>query len=289
MGFKKFVTKTAVVTAVCSVGFTGVLDKTLSPESKAEIKKTYNELTSREKKIDMEVLDESYVQEENALQGVHDEEEESDSQEKALDNIENKTEESTETDITEDKNLEAEQDETSTANNKNDNFIFVGDSRTVMYKPIVDITNYDFVTFISKGGMGAKWLEDTAIPQLDQRFATTDLKYNVVLNLGVNDLHNINKYIRLYNELAEAYPEHNFFAVSVNGVHSEKIKKYVVTNDEIEEFNNKLKSSLSDKIHYIDSYSYFKDKGFETTDGVHYTNDTSLDILNYISDYIKQL
>lgn len=87
--------------------------------------------------------------------------------------------------------------------NKNDNFIFIGDSRTVAYKEIVDIDKYDFITFISEESKGYDWLNETAIEKLNNRFNTTDLTYNVVLNLGINDLNNIDKYIDIYNELAE--------------------------------------------------------------------------------------
>lgn len=63
----------------------------------------------------------------------------------------------------------------------------------------------------------------------------------------------------------------------------------VIENSEIEEFNSKMKSSLSKNIHFIDTYSYFKDKDLETNDGVHYTDDSSSEILTCILDYIKSL
>lgn len=50
-----------------------------------------------------------------------------------------------------------------------------------------------------------------------------------------------------------------------------------------------LKDSLSENIQYIDSYTYLTNKGFETTDELHYSKKTSSDILDYISNYIKAL
>ena len=63
----------------------------------------------------------------------------------------------------------------------------------------------------------------------------------------------------------------------------------VIENSEIEEFNSKMKSSLSKNIHFIDTYSCFKDKDLETNDGVHYTDDSSSEILTCILDFIKSL
>ena len=114
----------------------------------------------------------------------------------------------------------------------------------------------------------------------------------MILNLGINDLKNVDKYINTYNELANKNSKHNFFIVSLNKVDAKKLVENgydSIENSEIEEFNSKIKSSLSDKIHFIDTYSYFKDKDLETNDGIHYTNDSSNKILDYISEYIKSL
>lgn len=176
--------------------------------------------------------------------------------------------------------------------NKSDNFIFIGDSRTVAYKDIVDVSKYDFITFIAKVSQGYDWFSSSAINELNKRLTTTDLTYNIVLNLGVNDLHNASKYVNAYNELAKNNPKHNFFVVSVNPEDEAKMKQYgykYIGNEYIVNFNNTVKDSLSENIQYIDSYTYLTNKGFETTDGLHYSKKTSSDILDYISNYIKAL
>lgn len=263
MRFLKFVTKTVIVTIVCSLIFSSILDKTLSSQAKEDIKngsdKIVNLISSKDKTDEISIDDESIITEELV------DEEESTDEAYVPDNI---------------------------LTNKNDNFIFIGDSRTVAYKGIVDIDKYDFITFISEVSKGYDWLKDTAIEKLNTRFDTTDLSYNVVLNLGVNDLQNVDKYIDIYNELAEKNPKHNFFVVSVNKVDTEKMIKNgyaTIENSQIEDFNSKMKKSLSDKIHFIDTYSYFEDENLESNDGVHYTDETSNEILDYVSDYIKSL
>lgn len=172
------------------------------------------------------------------------------------------------------------------------NFIFIGDSRTVAYKDVVDIKDYDFVTFIAKVSQGYDWLSTEALNKLQNRLDTTDLKYDIILNLGVNDLNNINKYISFYNKLAKDNPNHNFYVVSVNPGDDSKLKangyKYT-SNAKIEAFNNKMKESLNDNIKYIDSYSHFMKNGFDTVDGLHYTTESSKNILNFVSDTVKSL
>ena len=268
MRFLKFVTKTVVVAIVCSFIFSAVLEKTLSSQAKEDIKngsdKIVNLISSKDKEDATNIKDESTIIEESTNKN------------------EEPTKESTK-EVCVPENI---------LTNKNDNFIFIGDSRTVAYKGIVDIDKYDFITFISEVSKGYDWLKDTAIEKLNTRFDTTDLSYNVVLNLGVNDLQNVDKYIDMYNELAEKNPKHNFFVVSVNKVDTVKMNKNgyaTIENSQIEEFNSKMRNSLSNKIHFIDSYSYFKDKNLETNDGVHYTDEVSSEILDYICDYIKAL
>lgn len=264
MRFIKFVAKTIIVSILCGYTFSTVLEKTLSSQAKEDIKNASNNIVN--------------------LMSLNDK-----ASENSIDN-----------EVTNDKELVEEDEKLANEievpenilTNKNDNFIFIGDSRTVAYKEIVDVDKYDFITFISEESTGYDWLNTTAIEKLNTRFNTTDLTYNVVLNLGINDLNNIDKYIDIYNKLADKNTRHNFFAISINKVDSEKMIKNgynIIENSEIEEFNSKMKSSLSEKIHFIDTYSHFKDKDLETNDGIHYIDDSSSKILNYISDYIKSL
>lgn len=192
----------------------------------------------------------------------------------------------------ENENNELELNQSKSLNNKNDNFIFIGDSRTVAYKKVVDINKYDFVTFIAKVSQGYDWFANTAMSELKARLDNTDLHYNIVLNLGVNDLHNVNKYTQIYNDLAKNNSEHNFFVVSVNPEDEEKMKQHgykYIGNEPIINFNKIMKESLSENIHFIDSYEYLLNEGFQTTDGLHYDDLTSSKILDFVSNYIKSI
>ena len=292
MKFLKFVTKTVVVTAVCSIMFNTIIDKTLSSQAKEDIKngskKIMNLVSSKGENDEADIDDESIVSEEPT-----DENEELTNEVDVSEDISIVEEAPASEDIpVNEKSANRSDVPENILTNKNDNFIFIGDSRTVAYKDIVDATKYDFITFISEISKGYKWLDEVAIEKLNNRFDTTDLSYNVVLNLGINDLHNLDKYIEVYNELAEKNPKHNFFVVSVNKVYTDKMveKGYApIENSQVEEFNSKMKNSLSDKIHFIDSYTHFKDKDLESNDGLHYSSKMSGEILDYICDYIKAL
>lgn len=176
--------------------------------------------------------------------------------------------------------------------NKNDNFIFIGDSRTVGMSKVVDIKDYEFITFIAEVGAGYDWFLSDGLPKLEHRLNTTDLNYNIVLNLGVNDTHNGSKYAKLYNKLELQYPNHNFIVVSVNPENEEKMIESgykFVGNKYIEEFNKALKKDLSENIPYIDTYTDLIKNGFETRDGLHYSSETSKHILDTISNLIKDM
>lgn len=176
--------------------------------------------------------------------------------------------------------------------NKNDNFIFVGDFRTIGMSRVVDIKDYEFITFIAQANGKYDWFLTEGLPKLEQRLNTTDLNYNIVLNLGINDTHNGSKYAKLYNELELKYPNHNFIVVSVNPENEEKMIETgykFVGNKYIEEFNENLKKDLSNTIPYIDTYTDLVNNGFETKDGLHYTSETSKHILDIISNSIKNM
>lgn len=319
MGLLKFITKTIIVTAVCTFTFNIVLDKVIDSEAKEKCSIILDKVVDSEAKeklvgasneisrlLSLENLTTIYSKyksednEDKSIDNIQDD----DNRISSSANIENQninTEDVSNEDV--EKVIEVKEDiegkedfdiyiPKNIIGNKNDNFIFIGDSRTVAYKEIVNLDNYDFVTFIAEVGKGFDWFNKIALEKLNTRFNTTDLKYNVVLNLGINDLQNIDKYIKYYNKLVLDNPNHNFFVVSVNKVDTEKMIKNgynKLENRQIEEFNNELKKSLSDKIHFIDTYSYFENKNLDTTDGLHYTNETSTEILNYISDYIKAI
>lgn len=59
-----------------------------------------------------------------------------------------------------------------------------------------------------------------------------------------------------------------------------KAKGYKVTESQIVDFNNKIASVEGARV--IDLYSYMKDNGFETADGLHYSVSTYKNIFGFL-------
>lgn len=158
-------------------------------------------------------------------------------------------------------------------------FIFVGDSRFVGMNEVCDISDKKNYFVVAKVGEGYDWLIDEVIPQMNKiRDENKNItSWNLVINLGINDLYNLNKYKDIYDNFSLDY---NIYVVSVNPIERHKS----ITNRDIEEFNNALKSV--NKSIYIDTYKYLKTKGYSTTDGLHYTNDTYKKIFEFIDKNI---
>ena len=153
--------------------------------------------------------------------------------------------------------------------------IFVGDSRTVgMGTAMRDIP--DPCLFIGLSGEGYNWFAEEGIKEM--RKAVREHPHSpVVFNLGVNDMSLIEDYLDLYKKLPKEFPETAFYFMSVNPVTAESAH---VTNDEIRAFNRKIKAAFPSQ--YIDCYRFMKVTGFESVDGVHYSEDTYRDIHDFV-------
>lgn len=114
--------------------------------------------------------------------------------------------------------------------------------------------------------------------------------YNVVLNYGVNDLGNVDKYCSKYKEFISSVDKGNtFYIVSVNPVRRNS-NKTGATNSSIETFNKKIESCISGitNAKYCDVYSSANldtwEKSYIKSDDIHYTTDG----YKYIYSKIKE-
>lgn len=169
---------------------------------------------------------------------------------------------------------------------------WIGDSRFVGMDKAVDIEeNNDRSFVVARIGQGLSWFEGTALPQVKKIRAknTAYTNWRYVICLGVNDLGNIDRYIEEYETLTSEDDSIELILVSVNPV-----KNYPsITNADIRSFNKKLKAACDENDwYYIDTYSDLMDEGYETTDGLHYTDETYEEIYDDIreglSDYEKE-
>ena len=103
--------------------------------------------------------------------------------------------------------------------------------------------------------------------------------------LGVNDLYKVQSYASYYNNLiANGY---SIVFVTVAPVDEVKEHKngYKVLNADIDSFNDTIKMEVNCTI--LDLNMYMKQHGFDTADGVHYTEETYNLIYDFLTDNLK--
>lgn len=172
--------------------------------------------------------------------------------------------------------------------------IFIGDSRTVGMCKAKSLCNSktengkeicDSEQCIAEVGAGYTWYANTAISKVNDILNNNpNKKYNIVVNMGVNDAGktggNASEYAKLFNNLASgSWKNQNIIILSVNPVIDGKSNTYT---SGVEKFNEIIKDNLLSSIKYCDSYHNVNIT--PSSDGLHYSNETSIMIYNYITN-----
>ena len=177
-------------------------------------------------------------------------------------------------------------------NTKSNKVVFIGDSRTVQMYAYKTGTwsgaNYSSGgvhevgtdIYVAEGAQGLAWMKSTGIPAAKKYFVKGNA---IVILMGVNDLSNADSYVTYINGNASSWKSNgaSLYFVSVNPCQG----NYSNLNSSINTFNSKLKNGLNNSVGWIDTNSVLTKSGFKTTDGVHYDQNTS----NMIYDYIKKI
>ena len=154
-------------------------------------------------------------------------------------------------------------------------YLFVGDSR---YKGMEKANATDEDVFICEVGEGYDYL----INQMNNIKYEIDDNTALIIGLGVNDLVNIDKYVDKINEMSQTF-DCQIYYMLVNPVDEEQetYSGYHIKNDDIDYFNQEIIDRLDENVIVIDTNSYLNAIGFETQDGLHYTEETYENIYNY--------
>ena len=144
--------------------------------------------------------------------------------------------------------------------------ILVGDSRFVQMQNSVGENS---CTWIAESGKGYNWFSEKAIPRIDSCVGKGS---KILINLGVNDTGNLQKYISLVNAKADEWVGKGA-AVYYSSVNPVWENPYV-NEEQVEYFNSQMKSSLNSNVHWIDSHSYLNSVGYRLVDGLHYSTET---------------
>ena len=181
---------------------------------------------------------------------------------------------------------------------KLDKIVIIGDSRMWLIDRSRDKLNIpDNIIFDAESGARINWLYEKGLLKLYKIMKDMDknYKYNVVFNLGVNDLDSDSEAIKLAEDYFNTYKKIivnnkniSFYILSVNPIDEitlyEKFdKESKRTSKRIEEFNNyfvkRLEKENLKNAKYCDSYNNLK---FVMPDGLHYNLDTDKRIISYI-------
>lgn len=156
--------------------------------------------------------------------------------------------------------------------------VFIGDSRMVTLKEAVE-RNLGVcpAAVIAKNGSRYEWFHDTAIPQADQIIGNGS---RVVINMGVNDLSDADKYAKDVNYWAAVWSARGakIYYASVNPVWA---NSHNMTEERVGAFNARLQSQLIPQITWLDSHTYLLQSGVHSNDGIHYKDDTNMILFQY--------
>lgn len=156
-------------------------------------------------------------------------------------------------------------------------YIFLGDSRIYLMNQDCGIAAPGNFFAVCCPGIGYDWMIETGLPKIKNiQSIHSEIKNWVVISaLGINDMQNVNKYISSYQKLSKSV---DLWLVSINPTMGRTEAQY--SNVCIEAFNRRIRKISG--ITYINSYDYLVKKGFDTKDGVHYTEASNWDIYSYI-------
>lgn len=158
-----------------------------------------------------------------------------------------------------------------------ENVLFVGNSN------FIGNPDDENVTCITGKNKGAMWTykQEEAVLEYDNT--------NIVLCPSPKDTYDVLEYMRIYNGIRGVMQD----------VDKKNVEVYVMTlppctgkydslNAEITNFNAFLKSMCNSKIHFIDTYEFAQENGFETEEGLIYNEATQKEMYNFILSNISQ-
>lgn len=151
--------------------------------------------------------------------------------------------------------------------------ILVGDSRFVQMHEALGETG---AKYFAQNAQGYKWFSETAIPNIDKCVGKGT---KIVINLGVNDPGNADKYVALVNAKAAEWTAKGakVYYATVNPVWENPY----TTEDQVKMINSKLIAGLQG-VKIIDTHTFLMNNGYKLRDGLHYDVPTYQAIYTYI-------
>lgn len=157
--------------------------------------------------------------------------------------------------------------------------VFVGDSRMVQMHEAMGETG---VTYVAENAKGYDWFVAEAIPRINN-LAVKGSK--ILINLGVNDPGNIDKYIETVNFNAPIWQANGakVYYATVNPVSENPY----TSAEQVDEFNRQLVNGLKG-VTILDSNYYIRQNGYNILDGLHYDAPTYAKLYAYYLSNVIQ-
>ena len=156
-------------------------------------------------------------------------------------------------------------------------YIFLGDSRYVSMSEFKSSND----TFICENGVGRDFFENN----MEKIISLSDSNTRIIVGLGVNDLYlGVEGYVTMLKTLSSK-TDAEIYYMTVNPVKDATCQSvgYNVSNADIDTFNQDIINALTGTdIKVIDTYSFLIKDGFISYDGLHYDEETTLKIYQYI-------
>lgn len=150
---------------------------------------------------------------------------------------------------------------------KSTRYIVIGDGRAGELKEFIDEAAVEFVT---KSGADVDWLDGEALPDA----AEAADRYTVICVMtGISDMDHAALYVERLNKWGKRLSEENGAKLCFNSVNPVTVG--VFNPADVEAFNEAVEEGLSGDVYYIDTSSKMMEAGFETTDSLHYTKESS--------------
>lgn len=161
-------------------------------------------------------------------------------------------------------------------------YIFVGDSRYVAMSEYAQ----SFDVFFCKNGVGLYFLKN----KMDSIIEAADSNTRIVIGLGVNDAEIGNDgYTETILDLCSRTDAEVYYML-INPVKDNACAAsgYTVSNSDIDRFNaNMIEELNGSEVKIIDTNTYLLSSGYTTSDGLHYDDETTKKIYDYIKLCIR--
>lgn len=196
--------------------------------------------------------------------------------------------------------IQGKQDETPSTESY-EHVAFIGDSRIDEMKRRSSENKQlpQGVQFITKWGEGWDWFNETAIPEFNSiKSGITDC----LIHLGGNDVYKEGAWEEEWNpsyrstqfadkikELAQQNPGIRFYFVTCGIVDASYIREgrnWQQFNEGINTFDNLMKQKLNGCSIGIIDYRTYLGTEFETTDGIHYTDQTTDRLFKWVMEHV---